>query len=193
MLVLAAAAMLPGCGRHATTQAAEPEDAPEERMPLPPAELGLPPNPIDATDSRTQLISVPPPPFSEGVFPCMSECHADLDPDPTVRPMREKHRKIKLEHDEENRWCLDCHDMADRDQLHLASGKLVSFEKSYLLCGQCHGEKLRDWKAGAHGKRTGMWNGEKQYLLCAHCHNPHSPKFKPLGPEPPPVRPEEIR
>ena len=158
-----------------------------------PPELGLPPDPLTASQPRPQLFRVPPPPFSKGVFPC-SECHADLDTDPTPRPMREKHRKIKLVgHDEENRWCLDCHDSADRDKLHLASGKLIDFEESYRLCGQCHGEKLRDWKAGVHGKRTGMWNGEKEYLLCAHCHNPHSPRFKPIQPEPPPLRPTDIK
>ena len=159
----------------------------------PPPERGLPPDPLAASQPKPQLFRVPPPPFSKGAFPC-SECHADLDTDPTPRPMREKHRKIKLQHhDEENRWCLDCHDTADRDRLHLASGKLIEFEESYRLCGQCHGEKLRDWKAGVHGKRTGMWNGAKEYLLCAHCHNPHSPRFKPIPPEPPPLRPTDIR
>ncbi|MCX6548617.1 MAG: hypothetical protein NTW40_11345, partial [Acidobacteria bacterium] len=80
-----------------------------------------------------------------------------------------------------------------RDNLHLANGKLVSFNTSYQLCGQCHGDKLRDWRVGIHGKRTGMWNGAKQYLLCVHCHNPHSTHFKPLKPMPPPARPEAIQ
>ena len=82
--------------------------------------------------------------------------------------------------------------MNHRDSLKLASGKLLSFKESYKLCGQCHGEKLRDWKVGVHGKRTGYWNGKKEYLLCVHCHSPHSPRFKPLSPEPPPVRQEDI-
>ena len=72
-------------------------------------------------------------------------------------------------------------------------GERIGFDESYRLCGQCHGDKYRDWKVGVHGKRTGMWNGEKQYLLCVHCHNPHDPGFKPLQPMPPPVRPENIR
>ena len=37
----------------------------------------------------------------------------------------------------------------------------MSFAESYVLCGQCHGEKLRDWRAGVHGRRTGQWNGHK--------------------------------
>ena len=71
------------------------------------------------------------------------------------------HDDIVLKHDEEHRWCLDCHDATDRDWLHLASGERVGFDESYRLCGQCHGEKLRDWKAGVHGRRTGEWNGRK--------------------------------
>ena len=89
--------------------------------------------------------------------------------------------------------CLDCHDAQNRDRLHLASGEPVAFTASYLLCGQCHGDKLRDWRIGIHGKRTGSWNGPKKYLLCVHCHNPHSPHFAPLKPMPPPTRPEDIQ
>ena len=44
-----------------------------------------------------------------------------------------------------------------------------------------------------HGKRTGYWNGKKQYRLCVHCHNPHQPRFKPLVPLPPPVRPVDMK
>ena len=77
--------------------------------------------------------------------------------------------------------------------LRSASGEPIKFEESYKLCGQCHGEKYRDWKAGVHGKRTGEWNGRKTYLLCVNCHDPHSPKFKSMTPMPPPVRPENIR
>lgn len=137
-------------------------------------------------------IAVPPPPFSDGIFPC-SECHAGQKPNPERRKL-EMHDDITeiFNHDDENRWCLDCHDLNNRDSLRLASGKLISFKVSYKLCGQCHGDKYRDWKVGVHGKRTGEWNGKKQYLLCVNCHNPHSPRFKQLKPLPPPVRQEEI-
>jgi hypothetical protein len=134
---------------------------------------------------------VPPPPFSEDIFPC-SECHADLEVNESRREL-DFHEDIVLKHAEEQRWCLDCHNPAERDKLRLANGQLILFEKSYLLCGQCHGTIFRDWKAGVHGKRTGYWNGKKQYRLCVHCHNPHQPKFKPLQPLPPPTRPDEIK
>ena len=141
-----------------------------------------------ATVSGDERPEVPPPPFSEGIFPC-SACHAGLPVNPRRRQLTEMHDDIVLRHDEEHRWCLDCHDATDRDWLHLASGERVPFEESYRLCGQCHGEKLRDWRAGVHGRRIGDWNGHKQYLLCAHCHNPHQPRFRPIAPRPAPRRP----
>jgi len=134
-------------------------------------------------------VEVPPPPFSDGIFPC-SNCHnKTMPPNRTRRVLRDFHTDIDLKHDAEHRWCLDCHDAENRDQLHLASGEPVQFEESYRMCGQCHGEKYRDWRAGVHGRRVGQWNGPKQYLLCVHCHSPHQPHFKPMapvaGPRPP--------
>jgi len=135
---------------------------------------------------------VPAPPFTEGIFPCM-QCHEMMPTNPERRPLEGMHSDIVFEHDAENRWCLDCHDAENRDQLRLASGAHVPFTESYRLCGQCHGARLREWRAGIHGKRMGWWDGAKQYLLCVHCHNPHSPSFAPLAPLPPPVRPQFLR
>ena len=139
-------------------------------------------------------IAVERPPFSEGIYPC-NDCHKDIKPNPVRRQLVDMHDSISsiFDHDSENRWCLDCHDMNNRDYLRLANGKLLDFSESYKLCGQCHGDKLRDWKVGVHGKRTGQWNGKKQYLLCVNCHNPHSPRFKAIKPLPPPVRQEDIQ
>lgn len=149
--------------------------------------------PYDAKNRKPeQTFPVPPAPFSEGIFPC-SECHADMEPNLQRRELEDMHTDIVLNHAEGQRWCLDCHNPNDRDVLRLVNGSTVAFEESYLLCGQCHGVKLRDWKVGIHGKRTGYWNGDKQFLLCVHCHNPHDPSFKPLKPLPPPVRPGEDR
>jgi len=136
---------------------------------------------------------VPPPPFSEGIFPC-SDCHEGMDVNHRRRILADEHVEISesFNHASEQRWCLDCHNPDDRDALRLANGDLVSFEESYNLCGQCHGTIFRDWKAGIHGKRTGEWDGRKQYRLCVHCHNPHNPKFKPIKPLPPPDNPLEI-
>ncbi len=168
----AALVLLLGAALHAGAQAGSPATAA--------AKAGA--------DERLEL---PPPPFTDGIFPC-SGCHKDRKPDTTRRVLKDMHDDIQLRHDEQHRWCLDCHDANDRDVLHLASGERIPFERSYLLCGQCHGEKLRDWRAGVHGKRTGEWrsDGQKRYLLCAHCHNPHQPRFRALEPKPAPHRPE---
>jgi len=145
---------------------------------------------VQPPESPEERLEVPPPPFSPGIYPC-SNCHSMLPLNTTRRELSGFHTDILLRHDEENRWCLDCHDADNRDQLHLASGEPVLFEESYRLCGQCHGEKYRDWRAGVHGRRSGDWNGHKSYLLCAHCHNPHEPHFQPLEPEPAPIPPGE--
>jgi hypothetical protein len=157
------------------------------------------------------LVQAEPPPFSEGIFPC-SGCHDSLEKNGTRRELafHDEQQSI-FDHDAEHRWCLDCHDLKNRDVLRLASGAPVPFTESYRLCGQCHGDKFRDWRVGVHGKRIGRWDGAKTYFLCVNCHNPHSPRFrgveaiqidgKPttaptrayLKPEPRPQRPEEMR
>lgn len=136
----------------------------------------------------SEQYAVEAPPFSEGIFPCM-DCHIDIEPNPERRALVDMHDDIDaiFDHDSENRWCFSCHDLENRDSLRLANGDLLDFRESYKLCGQCHGDKLRDWKVGVHGKRKEMWNGKKEYLLCVHCHDPHTPKFKPIKPEPPPA------
>ena len=149
-------------------------------------------DPLEGLDEDGEEIHLPPPPLSEDYWPC-SECHEPDDYDPERRTLTMEHSGITLRHDEENRWCLDCHDAEDRDKLRLASGKRISFQESHRLCGQCHGTIYRDWRAGIHGKRTGYWDGPRRYLLCVHCHRPHSPQIKPLKPMPPPVRPEYLR
>jgi len=145
------------------------------------------------TEQSTEY-AVEPPPFSDGIYPC-NDCHANFAPNPVRRNLVQWHDDISamFNHDSENRWCLDCHDLKNRNFLRLANGDLLDFKESYKLCGQCHGEKYRDWKVGVHGKRTGEWNGKKEYLLCVNCHNPHAPKFKELIPDPPPVKQEDIK
>ncbi len=126
-----------------------------------------------------------------------SECHdEEWEVDLERRELGEPHDEIPgkfVNHDSENRWCLDCHSPDNRDKLRLINGKFVSFNEYYRLCEQCHKRIYREWKMGVHGKRTGYWNGVKEYLHCSQCHNPHDPPFKPLKPEPPPVSPANLR
>lgn len=164
-----------GCGKSHDREAF-PRSAATEEIPDDPAGKNLPPPPFKNPD----------------IFPC-SSCHdnKDLTANPTRRELKMEHTEIVLKHDEKHRWCLDCHDAQNRDVLHLANGTSVKFEESYKLCGQCHGDKYRDWRVGIHGRRTGEWksDGEKQYLLCVHCHDSHAPHFKPIKPLPPPIPP----
>ncbi len=166
--------------------------------------------PAHAGAAAREEVEAKPPPFSEGIFPC-SSCHA-AQKDRTRRELAfHDEQQSVFDHDAEHRWCLDCHDYDNRDVLRLASGEEVPFTESYRLCGQCHGDKYRDWRAGIHGKRVGRWDGAKTYFLCVNCHNPHSPAFKGvkeisvggrstvaptlerIRPEPRPPRPEEMR
>lgn len=143
----------------------------------------------EGEEQGEEKIEVPPPELSEDVFPC-TNCHdPELGYNPNRRELTMTHTEIVLRHDEEHRWCLDCHAPLNRDQLRLASGELIEFTESYRLCGQCHGDKYRDWRAGVHGRRSGSWNGHKTYLLCVHCHDSHAPAFKPIEPMPAPQRP----
>jgi len=128
----------------------------------------------------------------EDYFPC-TDCHADLEVNLERRELEEMHDDIVLDHGPKDRWCFDCHNPDDRDSLRLANGTLIAFDESYRLCGQCHGTIFRDWRQGIHGRREGYWNGAKSYLLCAHCHNPHAPKYQPIKPLPPPVRPQFLQ
>jgi hypothetical protein len=131
----------------------------------------------------------PPTPASEDYFPC-SDCHGDEPTDRTQRALVDDHEDLVLSHG--SNWCLHCHDAEQRNMLRLADETLVRFEESWRLCTQCHAQKLADWRAGLHGKRTGHWWGPKEYRTCVVCHDPHAPRFKPLAPEPAPRRPEAI-
>ncbi len=132
---------------------------------------------------------LPPEPLDDEYYPC-SDCHEDEPANRTVRELEEDHEDLELRHGDN--WCLHCHDADARDVLHLSDGARLEFSESWRLCGQCHGSKLEEWKLGVHGKRTGHWWGPKQVRPCVSCHDPHDPRFRPLEPEPPPIRPEQI-
>lgn len=128
--------------------------------------------------------------YSSQLYPC-SGCHSGMEPDPKKRELS-FHQEIRIKgHGEPRRWCLDCHNPANRDTLRLVNGDAVEFKNLPLFCGQCHGRIYRYWEKGIHGKRTGRWDGAKEYVPCTSCHNPHSPRFAPLVPQPGPARPEQ--
>jgi hypothetical protein len=119
-------------------------------------------------------------------YPCWKQCHQDLPPNPVPRDLEEFHHGKQLAHGGQLVWCAWCHTEGDLDRLHLLDGTKVTFDQAYRLCGQCHGEKLRDWTYGIHGRQTGSWSGLKVRASCPTCHNPHRPKRPPLEALPPP-------
>ncbi len=135
------------------------------------------------------LVLMDEPEMDDEYWPC-SDCHDGEPTNFTVREMDDEHDEMPFDHG--TTWCMDCHDVDDRDKLTLAGGTLVDFDETHELCGQCHGSKIGDWKSGVHGKRLGHWVGDAQYKPCVSCHNPHSPAFEGLEPKPPPLRPEQI-
>lgn len=124
-------------------------------------------------------------------FPC-SRCHADRAPDPTERTLTQFHTQKILHHGTLGGWCYRCHTKDDIDKLHLSDGTKVRFDEAYELCGSCHGDKLRDWKAGIHGITTGFWLGERVRRSCPACHDPHEPRFALMRPEHPPALPRTV-
>ena len=143
-------------------------------------------------------------------FPC-SDCHEDEEFNPRERKLTEEHENIVLVHGAGRFWCITCHNIEnDSDTFISMKGKPIEFDKAYLVCGQCHFNRQKDWYFGGHGKRVGAfpvqreipalydklkveardaigtWGGERHLLSCPACHNPHSPSIKPYQPSPPP-------
>ena len=124
-------------------------------------------------------------------YPC-SRCHTGRPPNETQRVLTEFHTQKVLAHGTEGGWCYRCHTKDNIDQLHLPDDKLVSFNEAYELCGGCHGDKLRDWKANLHGLTTGYWLGDRQRRSCPACHDPHQPRFPQMTPEHAPALPRTV-
>lgn len=125
-------------------------------------------------------------------FPCM-DCHEDNElANQQERALTEEHEDIVLNHGANRFWCLTCHSPKDFDYLRSLKNRPISFDRSYLLCGQCHFQRQKDWFQGGHGKRIGNWRGERVVLVCTECHNSHSPSIKPKKADPPPVRHEKV-
>ena len=107
-----------------------------------------------------------------------------------------------MQHGRGRIWCLDCHHPTKRNMFSDHFGDPISFEQPQLLCGKCHGDKLRDWRDGIHGKRIGDFvsTGTKRWFTCPECHNPHNVQdgdrnkgFMQLQPELPPQLPKGLK
>jgi hypothetical protein len=124
----------------------------------------------------------------EGLYPC-SDCH-DGDfvvTNPRARELVDMHEEVELVHGGGRFWCLTCHGEDDRDVLSSLKKQPISFNESFLLCGQCHFQRQKDFFTGAHGKRVDSWQGERTLLSCTGCHNAHDPAIAPRKPFGPPA------
>ena len=146
---------------------------------------------------------------------CGTACHNGVGPKftPPTLPKDKKPTPIptmaamvpdlaNFQHGRDRIWCLDCHHATKRNMLIDNFGDPVSFDQPQLLCGKCHGDKLRDWRDGIHGKRIGEFasNGKKRWFTCTECHNPHNVQdgarnkgFAQLQPEPSPQVPNGMK
>jgi hypothetical protein len=144
-------------------------------------------------------------------YPCLS-CHDNSFVDPRVRQLKDEHTDLKFDHGGGRFWCYDaCHNGRDMNNLVSIKRRPIDYDQPYLLCGQCHFEKQKDWSFGGHGRRAGAWTvprevpathdqlrvverdkigtwkGERTLLACPACHNVHSPSIKPYTPSPAPL------
>ena len=150
------------------------------------------------------------------LFPlCGVACHNGVGPKftPPTLPKDKKPTPIptmsamvpdlaNMQHGRDRIWCLDCHHATKRNMLIDNFGDPVSMDQPQLLCGKCHGDKLRDWRDGIHGKRIGDFTstGKKRWFTCTECHNPHNVQdgarnkgFVQLQPEAPPQLPKGMK
>ena len=137
-------------------------------------------------------------------MPC-SACHnGQTVPVPTSKRPRTLYmhqdivpNSMEMKHGRGAIWCLDCHNAKNRDTLINHFGDEISFNQPQKLCGKCHGQILRDWRDGIHGKRIGSWkdDGPRRWWVCTECHNPHDvqPPFKQLSPEAAPELPKNMK
>lgn len=146
---------------------------------------------------------------------CGTACHNGVGPafSPPTLPKSKKPVPIPtmegllpdakdLQHGRGRIWCLDCHHTTKRNMLVDNYGDPVSIDQPQLLCGKCHGDKMRDWRDGIHGKRIGEFasTGKKRWFTCTECHNPHNVQdgarnrgFVQIAPEAPPQLPKGMK
>lgn len=117
-------------------------------------------------------------------YPC-DQCHAAMEPNPEIRPLNVMH-VAEIDHGLGRLWCLNCHDLQNRNNLKTLLDEAVEFDEAHIVCGGCHANRHRDWAFGVHGKRVDTWQGERTQYNCTHCHDPHNPAIEPRAPSPPP-------
>lgn len=122
----------------------------------------------------------------EAILARCASCHAEHAKAPyakTTSDLKEFHVGKAFAHGQ--LVCGACHDLQDRERLHLADGTPLALSEVQQLCGQCHGMQARDYAHGAHGGMNGYWDlrkGPRTRNSCVDCHNPHTPKYPSYAP-----------
>ena len=125
------------------------------------------------------------------IYNCI-DCHKDFKTRTTPRQLVSDHRNLQYEHIKGNKWCFSCHheDLDKRNRVYLPKGIYRGPQDMKTLCGQCHGEKTREWEMNIHGKVTGSWKTygqvKREKKSCESCHSPHHPRSYKVKPEPGP-------
>lgn len=122
-------------------------------------------------------------------YPC-KKCHQHVDPNLEKPRFKPTHSELRLKHMDGIDRCYLCHDSKEVTKLRLLTGGTTTIDKAHVLCGQCHGEKLRDWKRNLHGKQIGNWMGYRQKLTCCDCHDAHAPTYPKAKAQPAPPFPK---
>jgi hypothetical protein len=186
-----------GCVRGNTTAPdGRALEAPAEAGAMPDGSFWLPPVPAvpHRLDGSERVFSVAARTPAVRQYPC-SSCHRPEGPEP--RPSRPDHperahwRIVDAHGSSDGFTCASCHDPREPHRLRDVHGREVALDHSYLLCGACHFQQLRDWEGGAHGKRLAIWSGPRVVEPCAGCHDPHRPGVEvrtPATHSPLPVR-----
>lgn len=125
------------------------------------------------------------------VYRC-SECHADFSKPGRRGQSESEHVEItKRFNHGMNTGCMNCHHSENRNAYVDHDGSPISAATPARLCAKCHGPLYREWQMGTHGRQNGYWDvskGTRTKLLCVQCHDPHDPAFKPMQPDPAPIR-----
>lgn len=123
-----------------------------------------------------------------------SMCHEGFTGEQQSDTLKGEHASITFDHGSNDR-CLNCHHHENSDAYIRYDGSEIPSTEPTELCRKCHGPHFREWHLGVHGRVNGAWGAqvardrglEQTKLDCIQCHDPHSPKFKPMKPERPPV------
>ncbi|MBF0187622.1 MAG: hypothetical protein HQL50_06815 [Magnetococcales bacterium] len=143
---------------------------------------------VDETDRSPAMAERRDPPALHGTAPTLTcnTCHGWRANDLRQRPLNQPHADLSLRHGAARLWCLDCHHDDDYEMLSLSGSPSTpaSLDRTDALCATCHADRVRDWRAGAHGKHLGSWLKPPVQSRCSSCHDAHAPAVQSMTPSP---------